>query len=199
MHLRIQSFPPLGEVTTCSTGFIQLTVVLEVPKGQNQDLWEVELWRSIDGSTWAGQRAAPYDSSCEPITFRRLSNSVATLHYIVALDVLWEAQFTLRFRRGSGDSWSWAKDVTGYEDGYIIVPNSEPSAKGDLPLPDLGAEWRVSKRASQSPGTTLWALETDVKASDDHVSAYKDVVIGKPWGSFLRYISTQLIVVKPMN
>lgn len=189
MQVRIGSYPPLGDVTTLSAGQIQLNVVFEVPKGQSENLWEVELWSSMNQSVWEGLRLKPCDTANAPTAFRNPSSQAATLHFATSLQLTRTVQFTLKFRRGPSDAWSWAKDVCGLDDGHIVTTaTAAVSVDEGLPLPELASGWRVSERASQSPGSRLWALETDVKPSSDDTSAFKDMNIGKPWGSFQRYL-----------
>lgn len=200
MQLRIQSYPPLGEITTCPTGQIHLVVILEVPKGHAQQHWEIELWASLDSSAWEGHQLGPCGDGSEPTAFRQTSSSVATLFFQRSLQLSSSLLFTLRFRRGSSDSWSWARDICGHGDGRVIVPaNITSPAVSALPLPDLSSEWRVSERESQSPGTKLWTLEADIAPSDNDVSSLKDTVIGKPWGSFLRYFTCTLCFCYPVH
>lgn len=186
MQVRIQSYPPLGELTSLPPGPIQLTVILEVPRSQSQHLWEVQLWRSADGSAWSEQKTRLCGPECEPTTYRRASPSVATLHYFTTLDVSSDAQFTWKFRRGASDPWTWAKDVCGHEDGQIVVTKFGPLADDSLPLPDLEEGWHISERPSQSPGTRLWALKSEVAPPSSDQSSIKSAIIGKPWGAFFR-------------
>lgn len=187
MHLRIQSYPPLGQITTTDTGNVSLTVVLEVPKGNHLDQWQVAVWRSVDGSEWTDQALSRLESDNCPFSFHALSATATSLYFTSTLSFTSRTQFTLKLRRGFSEPWGWAADVCNLGDGIIILSQGEMVLKdASLPLPDLGKAWEVTRRKSQSRRTSLWALEADVPGSQNDESSFRTLPIGKPWGSFLR-------------
>ncbi|EFY87717.1 alpha-galactosidase [Metarhizium acridum CQMa 102] len=101
------------------------------------------------------------------------------------------ADFTLKFRRASDKLWKRVREEEGLNDGIIILSTSHalPSDDSRPCIPDLDTEWNVSSHISQSPGTQLWSLSCSLPASVGKNSTFRDITIGPPWGSFMRWFA----------
>lgn len=187
MKVCIQSYPPLGQVTLVQGNEVTLTCVLEIPSFRAIEPWEVSLWHSVDGSEWKSVGLLGMESSQTPQSLQELSDSTSRFYFSTTLSLKRSIQFTVRFRHGSGEEWRWIRDEQGLKDGSVVKTAASIISDQLLELiPDLNPEWTVSSRVSQSPGTLLWALETQISPVKEDNSTYRDVEIGTPWGSFLR-------------
>jgi hypothetical protein len=184
------SYPPLGQVTQLRYGTVSFATVLEVHESRGKESWQVALWYSIDGETWADMLLLPADTDHSTQSLQDGPANVVRLHFMKKLSIKKSMQFTLKVRAGENESWRWIRDEQGSGDGIIIMNDGElksdaPETLGDL-IKDLNPAWEVSSVMSQSPGTTLWSLKASIKHAEGDNSAYADVPVGIPWGSFLR-------------
>jgi hypothetical protein len=188
MVVTLQSYPPLGQATPVQSQNITLTAVLEIPKPREADPWEVSAWLSVDGSEWKDVQLFPMDDNQIPQTLQLLPESVSRLYFASSFSFDASVQFTLRFRPAHDENWRWIRDEQGLDDGWILKPSTTTSSDklSDL-IPNLNVkDWKVSPCLSQSPGTTIWALEAPIPPSQGDNSAFRNILIGTPWGSFLR-------------
>ncbi|KAH6900315.1 glycoside hydrolase superfamily [Thelonectria olida] len=190
MVATLQSYPPLGQATPAQSRDITLTAVLEIPKSHEAEPWEVSAWLSIDGSEWKDVRLFPMEDDQTPQNLQLFPESVSRLYFASSLSLDASVQFTLKFRP-TQDDWRWVRDEQGLDDGWIFKLSVTASSDklSDL-IPNLNVkDWKVSPCLSQSPGTTIWALEAPIPPSKGDDSAYRDILIGTPWGSFLRWFA----------
>lgn len=187
MKVILQSYPPLGQVTTVENGDIALTAVLEVPCFRADEPWEVAVWHSSDDSEWTSVDLFPLEDVRAPKSLQLVSESISRFYFVTALSFERSCRFTLKFRHGQNEEWRWIRDEQGLGDGTVIAtPKTILSSDlADL-IPDLNPAWKVSPCLSQSPGTKVWALESSIPSANGDDSAQKDVRVGVPWGSFLR-------------
>lgn len=199
MKVTLQSYPPLAQVTPVESGDVALTAVLEVAELHGEEPWEVGVWHSVDGSEWSHIDLFPMEDSQAPKTLQLQPEHTSRFYFVTALSFTNSIQFTLKFRHGQHEDWRWIRDEQGLDDGTIVTtPMSIMSTKLSDLIPDLNPQWSVSSCLSQSPGTTVWALETPVPPAKGEESTFKDMTIGVPWGSFLRYVNEGLIQHKSM-
>ncbi|KAI9171730.1 Inosine-5'-monophosphate dehydrogenase [Paramyrothecium foliicola] len=190
MKAVLQSYPSLAQVTSVQRGELSLTAVLEVPHNRQHEPWEVSLWCSRDGNDWNEVILKPIAAGAVPATLHTEQASLGRSFYASSISFGKSFQFTLRFRHGAGEPWRWIRDEQGLEDGLIVAQSVPLESKqlGDY-IPNLHKEWNVASRLSQSPRSQLWSLETDIPAADGDTPRFKDIDIGTPWGSFLRWFA----------
>lgn len=188
MKAQLQSYPPLGQVTILQDDEVIVTAVLEIDKARGHEPWEVSLWFSLDEADWVDLCLQP---SGNEQNFQALnvpaSENTVRLYYTSRLFVEKSIHFTLKFRHNESEHWRWIRDEYGLNDGIIIKSSDEAVSEklSDL-IPDLNTGWKVSSCVSQSPETRVWALESPIPRANGDDSTYKDIVVGTPWGSFLR-------------
>ncbi|KAF7562970.1 hypothetical protein G7046_g1137 [Stylonectria norvegica] len=190
MTVFLQSYPPLGQVSPIHDQQVTLTAVLDVPKFREKESWEVSLWHSVDGSEWNSADLSPIEDGHGPQILHLLPASLSRSFFSLKLSLKKSVQFTLKFRCGRDEEWRWIRDEQGLKDGHIVTTSvTVPSEELPDLIPDLSSQWKVSSCMSQSPGTSLWALETLVPPAKEDESTFVDIEIGTPWGSFLRWFS----------
>jgi hypothetical protein len=196
MKAYISTYPPMGQVTQIDQSTSVFTALLEVDKSRAADLWQVSLWHS-EGKEW---RECPMDpvrnASAHPTSLQSakpvFGSSLHRLYFTTPLAIHLPTNFTIKFRNGSDQSWKWAKDHQGTQDGvvmlkavtsqYAISRSLEDYIEGLNPVLDS------KNYRSQSPGTTLWSVEAPIEPADGEKSSIKDIKFGVPWGQgkFLR-------------
>ncbi|KAF4999207.1 hypothetical protein FGRMN_2666 [Fusarium graminum] len=191
MKVVLQSFPPLGKVSTVKGGDTVLTAILEIPTSRVNELWEVSLWHSVDGSDWKDLEVTSAQGGSKPQTLQTLDDSMSRLYFTSTFSFDASVQFTLKFRHSPDADWRWIRDEQGLGDGLIVHASGGVSSSNLLDLiPDLSSQdWTIKSCLSQSPGTSLWSLETTIPNADGDDSTYRDIKIGTPWGSFARWFS----------
>ncbi|TWU75302.1 hypothetical protein ED733_006545 [Metarhizium rileyi] len=191
MKFLIQSYPPLGQVTTVDATTVVLTSVLDVSRSREDEEWGVALWVSVDNGDWHEIRLSRLRHGAEPEMLSKKSELSSLLYFSCSLSIRKSAQFTLKVRQAVDKPWKWVRDEEGLSDGFILLPTSSASSSTDSRpcITDLNNEWKVSSHVSQSPGTQLWSLKCSLPASTGKESACRDVDIGIPWGSFLRWFA----------
>lgn len=189
MKASLQSYPPLGQVTPISAEEVALTAILEIPKSRASEVpLEVSAWHSVDGAEWKDIALDPIHDYNAPNALLLTPESVSHHYFRSTVSFNQSLRFTLKFKYGSEEQWRWIRDEQGLDDGLIVNTAAEKSSNdlSDL-IPDLNlSEWTVSSRLSQAPRSALWQLETTVSSAVGDDSAYRDVSIGTPWGSFSR-------------
>ncbi|KAF4449434.1 hypothetical protein F53441_7296 [Fusarium austroafricanum] len=191
MKVVLQSFPPLGKVTSVHEKDVTLTAVLEIPKFRANELWEVSVWHSVDGFEWKGLEVAPIKEAGCPQTLQVLDDSMSRFYFTSSFSFAASVQFTLKFRHSPDVDWRWIRDEQGLGDGLIANAAAGVSFSNlsDM-IPDLNSkDWAIKSHLSQSPGTSLWSLQTAIPPAKGDDSAYRDITIGTPWGSFVRWFS----------
>ncbi|KAG6290122.1 hypothetical protein E4U46_002036 [Claviceps purpurea] len=187
MKALIQSYPPLGQVSVVQTGSQSLIVVLEVSADQEHDPWEASLWMSVDEEEWHEVILARSEDDLKPQMLQKQFATRKFLYFSCRICLRKCAKFTIKFRSSSEQAWRWAHDE-GLDDGSILL-NSPGFTSGRLQIPDLNVEWEVTSKISQSPGTRLWSLQCPIKGSTGNDSSVRNVDVGTPWGSFLRWFA----------
>lgn len=190
MPPRLQSYPPLGQVTTITGGNIELTVALDSQarqKHSSDQLWRVALWYSSDGEPWTHLDLEPLQKHLNPSLTQSWDSSTSLYYFSASLVVTNSCRFTITFRCGDEEPWKWVHDETGLDDGLIIVTDAS-AASDDLltRIPDLDETWTRRSLMSQSPRSRLWILEHAVSPASKDTSTTWACRIGSPWGSYLR-------------
>lgn len=184
MKTYISTCPPLGQVTFVKIERVAFTALLEVDESRASDAWEVYLWSSADGSEW---KEIPLQSTKSGPTYLREGRQAGThLCFQSQESIALPKHFTVKFRASSEQSWKWAKDHQGSQDGSVVLKTetAQTSISADLGdyIEDLNRDLEFRNHRSQSPGTTLWEVDAEVEAAVGEKSASKDVVFGVPWG-----------------
>ncbi|KAF9774923.1 hypothetical protein IL306_007011 [Fusarium sp. DS 682] len=191
MKVVLQSFPPLGKVTPIQGTKVSLTAVLEIPKFRANEPWEVSVWHSVDGSDWKDLEVVSIKEAGCPQTLQVLDDSMSRFYFTSSFAFTASVQFTLKFRHTPDADWRWIRDEQGLNDGLIVNASDKVSSSNlsDL-IPDLNSQdWTITPRLSQSPRTSLWSLDAVIPPADGDDSTYKDITVGTPWGSFVRWFS----------
>ncbi|KAF4990971.1 hypothetical protein FDECE_14195 [Fusarium decemcellulare] len=191
MKAVLQSYPPLGQVTPVQGQSITITAVLEIPRSRASEDWDLSVWHSIDGSGWKDSGLSPVEDAHNPQTLQLMSESVSRFYFATDLSFNTSVQFTLKFRHCQDAEWRWIRDEQGFDDGLVVNTASRVSSDqlSDL-IPDLNSrDWTIAPQLSQSPRTSLWSLEATIPPARDDESAYRDIAIGTPWGSFARWFA----------
>lgn len=194
MKVYVSSYPPLGQVTPIDKSADVFTALLEVDGSRAASPWQVSLWYS-DGGEWREQvlelvkdEASRAQSLQSPET--AANTGAKKLYYSTRLAIHRETTFTIKFRSGSEDTWKWVHDHQGLEDGVIVPKSSKAQTSSNLGdyIQGLNPNFKVEPLRSQSPGTTLWSVESSIEAAVGGKSTVKDVTLGLPWGKgkFLR-------------
>ncbi|KAK4245052.1 glycoside hydrolase [Corynascus novoguineensis] len=196
MIISIATSPPLGQVTQLPNSDLTVHAVLEIPLEASAKKWQVALWYSKDErEEWEEAELAPITEDARPTDLHEPIGAAARLYFTTKLVVRSLLKFTVKFRQGTGDrEWRWARSEQGLDDGVVIVdqnPTREDDRE-DLPdmIHDLNPELKWKSHMSQSPGTRLWAVETDVDGAKEGESAFVEVSVGIPWGGrYLRWFA----------
>lgn len=200
MKAIICSFPPLGQLTVFESTKITFTVALDVDQSRSRDPWEVVLWYSLNGENWQETRLESLGHHPEqyPVALQNSLKedlSLSRLYFRSSLAVVETAQFTLKFRADADQSWKWAKDNQGTQDGTINVRGSKAYNLAVIDLEeaigDLSPSIDYKKVSSQTPKTSVWSLKTTVNGARGASSLFTDVKLGKPWhGDFQKWFAT---------
>lgn len=185
MKTYISTYPPLGQVTTIDQNTTVFTALLEVDKSREFDPWEVSLWHQ-GGKEWKEVPMELIRDSTHPTYLQSQTQTPTRLVFTTKLPTSLPTSFTVKFRSGSDQSWKWAKDHQGIQDGTVLLKtitsqDAISSNLGDY-IQGLNPILKQKNYRSQSPGTTLWAVDTSVEAADGETSTIKEFVFGLPWG-----------------
>jgi hypothetical protein len=190
MGASVSSCPPLGQVTQLQSGTVAWVAVLEVTEDLAGEAWEVALWHTAREApdTWTETLFSLVKET--PSDLQRAVPSSRRLYFGAEVPVSTSLTFTLKFRQGSDRPWRWTRDELGMGDGTVIVNGHKTTESvaedfGSI-ISDLDPSLQVKPAMSQAPGTRLWTIEGSVPAAKDEVSAFADIKLGLPWGSFLR-------------
>ncbi|KAG6024920.1 hypothetical protein E4U41_001656 [Claviceps citrina] len=190
MKTLVQSYPPLGQVTVVPTERQSLTVVLEVSADQAQAPWEASLWMSVDEGEWREIRLGRTERHLEPRMLQKQPAASTFLYFSGHLSLRKCATFTVKFRSSSDEAWRWTRHEQGPGDGTILLqPPGLPSDGSGPRIPNLNPEWEITSETSQSPGTRLWSLQCPIEGAPGNDSSVRNIEIGTPWGSFLRWFA----------
>ncbi|KAF4635078.1 hypothetical protein G7Y89_g3021 [Cudoniella acicularis] len=191
MKAYISTFPALGQVTQIDKITTIFTALLEVDESRASHPWQISLWHS-DGEQW---REVPMDplrnTSSHPVALQpAMINSGASLtrlYFTTPLAIHLPTNFTIKFRSGPDQAWKWVKDHQGTFDGIVIMKTvtSQTAISSNLEdyVEGLNPILKAKNYRSQSPGTTLWAVEAPIDAADGDKSTIKEIKFGLPWGA----------------
>jgi hypothetical protein len=183
----LQTLPLLGQVTCSDKGHAKIQAILQLPRTQAQEQWEIALWYSVDKSKWLESAFHHLDTVLEPQDVQADSETTVNLYFSTSIKFESFISFTVKFRRGPDAEWIWVRDVYGFDDGVVLRASSgSPSEDISDLLRGLGPEWTATEVMSQTPQTRLWSLQTEIPCPDGDESSFHSVPIGTPWGSFLR-------------
>ncbi len=190
MHIRVQTLPRLGDVTTVRATKQSISAVLEVPQHFAHANWQVSLWHSTDGNEWEDLDLATVTEEEKAVDLE-LSPSLSRLHFRTELPFNNSIQFTIKFRHAVDHPWIWVNHEYGIEDGYVVSEDAEAASQKleDL-IPNLSSDWSISTLRSQAPETRLWSLTTKVAPCSADQSSFRDVKIGTPFTHFRKYALT---------
>lgn len=203
MKAYISTFPSLGQITEIDRNTTLFTALLEVDASRVHLPWEVSLWHSDEepGAQWKEVPLEPSkDSSAQPVSLQNKPNGLVRLYFTTPLAIHVPTSFTVKFRDDPKSSWNWAReaDVQGIQDGVVLLKSltSQEDISSDLGdyVEGLNPILKSKNYRSQSPGTTLWAVEAPIEAADGETSNIKDIPFGLPWGkdpkrSLMRYFA----------
>ena len=202
MRAFVSTFPPLGRVTLVDQATIgsasansyacastrAFTAVLEVDESRADDLWQVSLWHS-DGGEWGEvsmERIPPTSLTPTALQVFKSGSRLCKIYFRTALPTRLPMSFTVKFRNANDQSWKWAKDHQGAEDGLVVLKSvtSRDSISSSLKdyVEDLNPALEFRKHQSQSPGTAVWSVDIPIRAAKGEEPAIKDVKFGIPWG-----------------
>ncbi|KAJ4297296.1 hypothetical protein N0V88_004214 [Collariella sp. IMI 366227] len=171
----IGTYPPLGNVTQLQDPHVDFQAVLEVPKEQAKDSWQLSLWHSDSKGEWTETQVLLVTSGVQPTDLHEASEETARLYFRTELTVQSSLNFTIKFRQGSEHDWRWVRDEQGVDDGTVII-NANGSQNGPEELPDiikgLNPDLKWKSHASQSPKTQLWSIEAAVNAAKEDESTH---------------------------
>lgn len=191
MTASIATYPPLGQVTQLREANVVFHAVLEVPYGSAANPWQVSLWHSGGhGGDWVEAELVQDAKGIFELALNEMDTDKARLHFTASLMVPSSLSFTVKFRKGPGHDWCWARDEQGLGDGVVIIDQRPTREDDPEDLPDLidhlNTDLKWKSHMSQSPGTRLWSIEASVDGAKNDTSTYADVPVGFPWGRFLR-------------
>lgn len=190
MKAYICTYPPLGQVTQIDKTTTVFTALLEVDDSRASDPWQLSLWHS-EGKQWQEVPMEPLRTvDAYPTTLQssKVSSEPALtrLYFTTPLAIHLPINFTIKFRGGADQSWKWVKDHQGTADGTVMLKSvtSQDAISSDLGdfVQGLNPILKSKNYRSQSPGTTLWSVETSVEAADGENSRIQNIKFGKPWG-----------------
>ncbi|KAI0517125.1 raffinose synthase Sip1 [Xylaria bambusicola] len=187
------TFPPLGRVSQVKSQVISFSVILEAADHDAEQPWEMSLWHSSGDQPWEETTLSLALESDSPSFLRLLDGSShERFCYTAELPLVSTLHFTVKYRSSPTKPWIWARDELGVDNGLVILNQEDQhTLASDLShiIQDLNPELKVRSVASQTPRTQLWTVEAVVGPSRHDVSAYADVELGTPWGSFERYFA----------
>lgn len=188
MKLRLQSYPPLGQVTAANADEgLRLQAVLEVPQHWENAPWQIILWYSVDKKPWIGTELSNTVARHAPCFLQRGSSTLCRVNFETHVNFESSLQFTFKLRHSEDEEWIWAHDQFGLNDGYVTnVMGGVAAPELKELIPNLNKEWVASELQSQAPQTRLWSLKVSVPAAENDISSFRDINVGTPWGSFLR-------------
>ncbi|KAH7197190.1 glycoside hydrolase superfamily [Fusarium flagelliforme] len=191
MKVVLQSFPPLGQVTSVVGKSVTLTTVLEIPKSRANESWEVSAWHSVDNSDWKDVQLFSIQDTPAPQTLQTLDDSMSCFYFSTSISFEASIRFTLKFRHSPDAEWRWIRDEQGLNDGLAVnTPVGCLSDNLSDLIPDINTkDWTIRSHLSQSPRTSLWSLEADIPPVNSDDSIYRDITIGSPWGTCARWFS----------
>ncbi|KAI0545528.1 raffinose synthase Sip1 [Xylaria curta] len=192
MVLGLHSYPPLGRVSYVKSQFISFSVLIEVADHDAEEPWEICLWHSPGEQPWEETILSSTPITDSPTILQQGSPNRRVLSYSVVLPMTSSLHFTLKYRTGPTQPWTWARDKLGIDDGLVIL-----DVEGQSPLTEdlssviqgLNPELKVRLVASQTPRTQLWTIQAAVTPASDDRSAYASIELGIPWGGFVRYFA----------
>lgn len=190
MRVRLQSFPPLGQVTSTCSPDVHFKVVIDAPRSWKNESWEICIWYSVDEQPWQGLPLSELQAHHQPVSLQLPSTSVSQRYFGTKIPFDRNIKFTFKFRHTSHPDWIWVREEYGFDDGHVLSQSPSASAQSskltDI-IPDLNSAWTVSPLLSQAPQTSLWSLKATVSGAKDDEPSSKELHIGTPWGGFLRY------------
>lgn len=98
------------------------------------------------------------------------------------------AQFTLKFRVSSSESWEWVKDKLSIQDGEIYFQSEKASSDITNYLSDLSPDLEVHSVVSEVQETQLWSISGPVPSAHNSISGYANISLGIP-RSFSRWLA----------
>lgn len=189
MRIRLQTYPPLGDITIVNHNKIPFRIVLDVPYRWRDEPWEAVLWHSTGGRDWCGTPLSQLDDITSPLSIHNSDPATTRLHFGADIYLHSKFQFTVKFRHGIQGTWVWAKEALGHEDGQVIELTMEHLSDNikDV-IPDLESSWKSTSLLSQAPRTRLWSIEHDIEAARNDKPSTQAIKVGTPWGSFVRQV-----------
>jgi hypothetical protein len=190
MKAYICTYPPLGQVTQIDKSTTVFTALLEVDESRASDPWQLSLWHS-EGKQWQEVPMDPLRTvEAHPTVLHGSKTSsepaLTRLYFTTPLAIHLPTNFTIKFRGGADQSWKWVKDHQGTADGIVMLKSvtSQDAISSDLGdyVQGLNPILKSKNYRSQSPGTTLWSVETLVEAADGEKSRIQNIKFGLPWG-----------------
>ncbi|KAJ5096045.1 Raffinose synthase [Penicillium alfredii] len=190
---------------------LRFTVVIESSSSFPAQSWEAQIWHNITASGWGALPLRKCDPSCAPL----LSGNETEYSYhryvfsdeIVLPAAGGHAQFTVRFRTSPNTEWQWANQKHPVSDGELVfsprnsgfdkAPSTEffTESSTSNPTEELGkyidsltSEVQTESRASEAPGSVLWALSGDADPAKEGSSGFKSLALGTP-SSMVKYFS----------
>lgn len=189
MVVGLCTFPPLGRVSQVKSQVVTFSAVLEAAGHEPEQPWEISLWYSSGEQPWVETIMSLASGSNSPTFLQLDSPSHRRLCYRAELPLTSTLRFTIKYRSRPTQPWIWARDELGVDDGLVVLNDEYPhTLSGELShiIQGLNSELKVRAVASQTPRTQLWTIEAVVGPSNDGISAYTDIELGTPWGSFAR-------------
>jgi len=183
MMTYISTYPALGQVSVVNSETITFTALLEVDESRASDAWEVSVWSS-NGLEWKDTPLRRVNTS--PTYLRSEQQAATHLYFKSVTAIELPRSFTVKFRATPEQSWKWAKDHQGSQDGNVVLKSTtaqsaiSPSLKDYIE--DLSPDFKSENHRSQSPGTTLWEVDAKVDAANGEKSTFRDLIFGVPWG-----------------
>lgn len=184
----ISTYPPLGQQTTVLDHAKVFTALLEVDESRATEPWEVSLLYSNTGDQWEESLMESIDKTdSQPKDLQTVAPlGLHKLYFKTSLPAHLPANFTVKFRSNSNQSWKLIKDHQGVSDGRIVLKTitSQENISSNLSdyVQGLNTSLEVKNYRSQSPGTTLWSVQVPIEGAVGKESALKDIKFGLPWG-----------------
>jgi hypothetical protein len=190
MKAYISTYPALSQVNLIEKTTTVFTALLEVDEARKSDPWQVSLWHA-EGTEWREVPMEPLkNAAAHPIALRNpmstFGRPLTKLYFTTPLAIHLPTAFTIKFRGNPEQSWKWVKDHQGTLDGTVILKTitSQDAISSNLEhyIEGLNPVLKAKNYRSQSPGTTLWSVETSVDAADGEKSTFTNIKVGLPWG-----------------
>lgn len=186
MKTYISTYPPLGQVTFIDQSITVFTALLEVEESRNSDPWQVSLFHQ-EGEEWIDVPMKLLKNSAHPTYLQSQKQAQTRLVFTTKLPARLPTSFTIKFRSGPDQNWNWAKAHQGIQDGSVLLKTitSQDLISSNLQdyIQGLNPILKSKNYRSQSPGTTLWAVDTTIEAANGENSTIKEFVFGLPWGT----------------